>query len=57
MMRHKTLISSLEIFVFKGYSRRTLKYPLKIELSHLTHIPSIANLVAINAEIPKINSG
>ena len=40
-----------------GYSRRTSNYPERIALSDLTHMTSIDNLVAINVEMPTIDSG
>ena len=39
-----------------GYSRRTSNYPERITLSDLTHIMSMADLVAINVEILRIDS-
>ena len=40
-----------------GYSRRTLNYREKITLSNLTHMMSMANLVAIGVETLRIDSG
>ena len=37
-----------------GYSRRTSNYPERIALSDLTHIISMADLVAIDVETPRI---
>ena len=39
------------------YSRTTSNYPERITLSGLTHMMSMADLVAIGVEIPKIDSG
>ena len=47
----------LKIFLFVGYSRRTSNYPERITLSDLTHMMSMADLVAIDVEIPMIDSG
>ena len=41
--------------LFVGYSRRTLNYPERIALSDLTHIMSMADLVAISVETPRID--
>ena len=40
-----------------GYSRRTSNYPERITLSDLTHMMSMADLVAIGVETPRIDSG
>ena len=40
-----------------GYSRRTSNYLERITLSELTHMMSMANLVAISVETPRIDSG
>ena len=40
-----------------GYLRNTLNYPKRISLSDLTHIMSIADLVAIGVETLRIDSG
>ena len=40
-----------------GYSRRTLNYVERITLSDLTHMVSMANLVTISVETPRIDSG
>ena len=40
-----------------GYSRRTLNYLERIALSDPTHIMSMANLVGINVETPRMDSG
>ena len=40
-----------------GYSRRTSNYPERIVLSDLTHMMSMADLVAISVETPRIDSG
>ena len=40
-----------------GYSRRTSNYPERISLSDLTHMMSMADLVAIGVETPRIDSG
>ena len=40
-----------------GYSRRTSNYPKRIALYDLTHMMSMADLVVINVETLKIDSG
>ena len=40
-----------------GYLRRTLNYLGRITLSNLTHVMSMADLVTINVETPRIESG
>ena len=40
-----------------GYSRRTSNYLERVALSDLTHIMSITDLVAIDVETPRIDSG
>ena len=40
-----------------GYSRRISNYPERISLSNLTHMMSMANLVAIGVETLMIDSG
>ena len=40
-----------------GYSRRTSNYPERITLSDLTHMMSMTDIVAINVETLKIDSG
>ena len=40
-----------------GYLRRTSNYPERITLSDLTHIMSMADLVAIGVETPRIDRG
>ena len=40
-----------QIFMFEGYSRRTSNYPKIIILHNLTHIMSLAYLVAIGVEV------
>ena len=40
-----------------GYSRRTSNYPKRIALSDMTHMMSMADLVAIGVETPRIDSG
>ena len=40
-----------------GYSRRTSNYLERIPLSDLTHVMSMANLVTIGIETPRIDSG
>ena len=40
-----------------GYLRRTSNYPERIALYDLTHIMSISDLVAIDVEILRIDSG
>ena len=40
-----------------GYSRRTLNFLERITLSHATHLMSMADLVAIGVETPRIDSG
>ena len=40
-----------------GYSKKTSNYPKRIALSDPTHMMSVANLLAINVEILRINSG
>ena len=45
------------MFIFMGYSRKTLNYPERITLFNSTHMMSIADLVAIDVEIPRIKSG
>ena len=40
-----------------GYSRRTLNYLERIALSVLTHMMSMADLVAIDVKTLRINSG
>ena len=40
-----------------GYLRRTSNYPKRIALSDLTHTMSMIDLVAIDIETPRINSG
>ena len=39
------------------YSKKTINYPKRIKLFDLTHMISMTNLVAINAETPMIDSG
>ena len=39
------------------YSRRTSKYSQRIALFDRTHVMSIADLVAIGVETPRIDSG
>ena len=39
------------------YLRRTLIYLERIAISHSTHIMSMADLVTIGVETPKIDSG
>ena len=46
-----------QIFLFVGYSRRTLNYPKRITLYDLTHMMSMHDLVATGVETPRINSG
>ena len=46
-----------QIFLFVGYSRRTLNYPERIALSNRTHMMNIVDLVAINVEALRIDSG
>ena len=41
-------------FLFVGYSRKTSNYPERITLFDLTHVMSMANLVAIDVETPMI---
>ena len=45
------------MFLFMGYSRRTLNYPERITLSNLTYIMSMTDPVAIGVETLKIDSG
>ena len=40
-----------------GYSRRTLNFPERIALSDLTHMMSMADLVAIGVETPRRDRG
>ena len=40
-----------------GYLIRTSNYPERIALSDLTHMMSMADLVAIGVETPRIDSG
>ena len=40
-----------------GYSRRTSNYPKRIALSNPTHIMSMADPIAIDVEILRIDSG
>ena len=40
-----------------GYLRRTSNYTERIILSDLTHMMSMADLVAISVETPRIDSG
>ena len=40
-----------------GYSRRTSNYLERITLYDLTHIMSMADLMAIDVETPRIDSG
>ena len=40
-----------------GYSRRTLNYLERITLSDTTHMTSVIDLVAIDVEALKIDSG
>ena len=44
------------MFIFVGYSRRISNYPKRIALSDLTHMGSMADLVAIGVETPTIDS-
>ena len=46
-----------EIFLFMGYSRKTLNYPERITLSDPTYMMSMANPMAIGIETPRIDSG
>ena len=46
-----------KIFLFIGYSRRTSNYPEIIALSDQTHMMSMADLMAIGVEIPRIDRG
>ena len=46
-----------KIFLFMGYSRRTLNYLERIVLFDLTHMMSITDPMTISVEIPMINSG
>ena len=46
-----------KIFLFIGYSRRTLNYPERIILSNPTHMMSMAYPIAIGVEILRIDSG
>ena len=39
------------------YSRRTSNYPERITLSNPTHMMSMADLIAIGVEAPRIDSG
>ena len=40
-----------------GYSIRTSNFPERIALSDLTHMMSMADLVAIGVETPRIDRG
>ena len=40
-----------------GYLIRTLNYPERIALSDLTYMMSMADLMAIRVETPRIDSG
>ena len=40
-----------------GYWRRTSNYPERITLSNLTHMMSMADLIAIGVETLRIDSG
>ena len=40
-----------------GYSRRTSNYPERIALSNLSHMMIMADLIAIDVEILRIDSG
>ena len=40
-----------------GYSRRTSNFSKRIALSDLTHMMSMADLVAIGVETPRIDRG
>ena len=40
-----------------GHLRKTLNYAERIVLSNMTHMMSIVDLVAINVETPRIDSG
>ena len=42
--------------MFVGYSRRTSNYSKRISLSDLTHMMSMADLIAIGVETLKIDS-
>ena len=44
------------IFLFVRYSRRTSNYPERIILSDLTHMMSMADLMAISVETPRMDS-
>ena len=45
------------MFLFMGYSRRTLNYPERIALSDMTHMMSMADPMAISVETARIDSG
>ena len=46
-----------ETFIFKGNLRRTLTYQAIITLFNLTHMISVFDLVTIDMETPRIDSG
>ena len=47
-MKSLVLKHFLEIFLFEGYSRMTMKYLARIALFDLTHMMSMADLVAFS---------
>ena len=47
----------LQFFLFMGYLTRTSNYPERIALSDSTHMMSMADLVKIGVQTPRIGSG
>ena len=51
------MITSILIFLFVGYLRRTSNYPKRLTLSHSTYMMSMVDPMAIVVETLRIDSG